>query len=87
VPTKYALSGRKAFMAYQTLHQSHLSHHDEAEADHWAAQFAFDVSPYVARVSNQGSTRWYDFITNLLAILGGTFTVVKLVERTTGALF
>lgn len=87
VPTNYALHGRKNFMAYQTLHQSHLSHHDADEVDHWAAQFGFDVSPYVAVVTNRGSTRWYDFVTNLLAILGGTFTTVQLVERTAGALF
>ena len=71
------------------LPRSHLSHHDEADADvdHWAVRFGFDISPMVARVTNKNATRWYDFITNLLAILGGAFTVVQLLERTTSVVF
>jgi len=41
----------------------------------------------VAEVTNRSSRRWYDYITSLLAILGGFFTVVQLVDRGLGALF
>lgn len=88
VPTKYALAGvRKHFMAYQLLHQDHLSHHDDDEVDHWSVRFGFDISPMVAKVTNQGSTRWYDYVTNLLSIIGGAFTVVQLAERCASTLF
>ncbi|KAH8076177.1 hypothetical protein JL721_168 [Aureococcus anophagefferens] len=88
VPTKYALAGvRKHFMAYQLLHQDHLSHHDDDKVDHWSVRFGFDISPMVAKVTNQGSTRWYDYVTNLLSIIGGAFTVVQLAERCASTLF
>lgn len=80
VPTKYKLQGRKPFTAHQLLHQSHLSHHDAA-SDTSAARFGFDISPMVAKVSNRSTKRWYDFVTSMLAVMGGAFTVVSLLER------
>mmetsp|Transcript_16549 Transcript_16549/g.49415 ORF Transcript_16549/g.49415 Transcript_16549/m.49415 type:complete len:304 (-) Transcript_16549:31-942(-) len=95
VPTKYHLSGRKAATAFQVLHQSHLSHVDthlshvdtDGLSGTAATRFSFDISPMVAEVTNRSSRRWYDYITSLLAILGGFFTVVQLVDRGLGALF
>ena len=46
----------------------------------------FDISPMTALVSNRSAKRWYDYITSLLSILGGAFTVVSLLERFAGAL-
>merc|ERR1711874_877211 len=41
------------------------------------ARFAYDFSPLSVKV-NDSSKKWYDFITSLFAILGGTYTVVEL---------
>eukprot|EP00747_Dinoflagellata_sp_TGD_P188616 gnl/TRDRNA2_/TRDRNA2_47889_c0_seq1.p1 gnl/TRDRNA2_/TRDRNA2_47889_c0~~gnl/TRDRNA2_/TRDRNA2_47889_c0_seq1.p1 ORF type:complete len:469 (-),score=95.99 gnl/TRDRNA2_/TRDRNA2_47889_c0_seq1:151-1557(-) len=46
------------------------------------AKFSYDLSP-VEVVVRRGERRWYDFITSLLAIVGGAFTVMSM---TTGVL-
>jgi hypothetical protein len=43
------------------------------------AKFSYDLSP-MAVVLEQKGRRWYDFITSLCAIIGGTFTVVGLFD-------
>ena len=84
VPTKYQLAKRKGFTAFQLLHQSHLSHTDGAQEA--MTRFGFDISPMTALVSNRSAKRWYDFVTSLLSIIGGAFTVVSLLERGAAAL-
>ena len=84
VPTKYQLAKRKGFTAFQLLHQSHLSHMDGAQEA--MTRFGFDISPMTALVSNRSAKRWYDFLTSLLSIIGGAFTVVSLLERGAAAL-
>ena len=42
-------------------------------------QFIFDLSP-IAVNYNSVSRHWYDYITSIMAIVGGTFTVVGLIE-------
>lgn len=85
VPTKYELSNRRGFTAFQLLHQNHLSHM-EAGGSTVVTRFGFDISPMVALVSNRSAKRWYDYTTSLLSIVGGAFTVVSLLERFAGAL-
>ena len=85
VPTKNQLSNRRGFTAFQLLHQNHLSH-QETEGETVVTRFGFDISPMTALVSNRSAKRWYDYITSLLSILGGAFTVVSLLERFAGAL-
>ena len=70
VPTKYQLSNRRGFTAFQLLHQNHLSH-QETEGETVVTRFGFDISPMTALVSNRSAKRWYDYITSLLSILGG----------------
>ena len=82
VPTKYQLAKRKGFTAFQLLHQSHLSHMDQDAV----TRFGFDILPMTALVSNRSAKRWYDFVTSLLSIIGGAFTVVSLLERGAAAL-
>merc|ERR1719313_1613949 len=41
------------------------------------AKFSYDLSPVEVLVS-KGERRWYDFITSLLAIIGGAFTVMSM---------
>ena len=85
VPTKYQLAKWKGFTAFQLLHQSHLSHMDGAQEEA-VTRFGFDISPMTALVSNRSAKRWYDFVTSLLSIIGGAFTVVSLLERGAAAL-
>ena len=39
----------------------------------------YDLSPMAVVVSSKGR-RWYDFVTSVCAIVGGTFTVLGLVD-------
>ncbi|KAJ1462404.1 endoplasmic reticulum vesicle transporter-domain-containing protein [Pelagophyceae sp. CCMP2097] len=75
VPTRYQLGAfrNKPLIAFQTLHHHHVSEYAAGEAP--AAQFIFDVSPMTVVVDHDMSKRWYDFITNGLAVTGGTFAV------------
>ena len=43
------------------------------------ARFAYDLSPMSVHIKNKGK-RWYEFITSICAIIGGTFTVLGLVS-------
>ena len=43
------------------------------------AKFIIDLSPIAVRYRRE-SRHWYDYITSLMAIVGGTFTVVGFVE-------
>jgi len=43
------------------------------------AKFSYDLSP-TAVVIEKAGRRWYDFLTNLVAILGGAFTVLGLID-------
>jgi protein disulfide-isomerase-like protein len=44
------------------------------------AKFMYDISPMAVLVEKK-SRHFYDYITSLLAILGGTFTVVSLIDN------
>ena len=59
------------------LTQSQIMHYDEMDVPE--AKFSYDLSPMAVIVQNKGR-RWYDFITSLCAIIGGTFTVVGIVD-------
>lgn len=43
------------------------------------ARFSYDLSPTAVVISRAGR-RWYEFITSLCAIVGGTFTVFSLMD-------
>jgi len=43
------------------------------------AKFSYDLSPMAVVVTSKGR-RWYDFVTSVCAIIGGTFTVVGLID-------
>jgi hypothetical protein len=45
------------------------------------AKFSYEVSPMAVIVKKTGR-RWYEFVTSLCGILGGTFTVVGLLDST-----
>jgi len=69
--------GRKDLKAYQILENSQLSYyrHDQVPE----AKFILDLSPI--SVSYRTTSRhWYDYLTSVMAIIGGTFTVVGMIE-------
>jgi hypothetical protein len=70
-------SRKNVVLGYQMLSQSQVMGY--AEADVPEAKFSYDLSPMAVVVTNKGR-RWYDFITSLCAIIGGTFTVVGLID-------
>lgn len=71
--------GRKEVKAYQIVQSSQLSFYRNDQIPE--AKFSFDLSPIA--VSYRSSSRhWYDYMTSLMAIIGGTFTVVGLFEST-----
>lgn len=49
------------------------------------ARFSYDLSPTAVIVTRSGR-RWYEFITSLCAVVGGTFTVFALMDGVFGSL-
>lgn len=81
VSTHFQVSGimTKAHpvVGYQMLAQSQVMHYDEMDVPE--AKFSYDLSPMAVIVTSRGG-RWYDFVTSACAIIGGTFTVVGLID-------
>jgi thiol-disulfide isomerase/thioredoxin len=67
----------KDVVGYQMLAQSQVMHYGLDDVPE--ARFAYDLSPMAVVVSSK-SRRWYDFVTSVCAIIGGTFTVVGLLD-------
>lgn len=44
------------------------------------AKFNYDISPMSVVISSK-RRRWYEFLTSLMAIMGGTFTVLGLLDN------
>merc|ERR1712151_1246753 len=70
----------KEIKAYQFLYQSHLSHYDDDKIPE--ARFSYDLSP-IALTYRKEKRAFYSYITSIVAIVGGTFTVLGLIERFT----
>jgi len=71
------LSRKNRIMGYQMITQNQIMHYDEMAVPE--AKFSYDLSPMAVVVTSKGR-RWYDFLTSLCAIIGGTFTVVGLLD-------
>jgi len=69
---------RRGQTAYQFHHQKRLSRLPEEEIPQ--AQFHFDIEPFSIFLQREDK-RWYEFLTSLMAILGGSFVVMRLVSR------
>jgi len=63
--------------AYQILQSSQLSLYQADIVPE--AKFTYDLSP-IAVSYNKKYRAWYDYFTSLMAIIGGTFTVVGMME-------
>ena len=62
---------------YQFLEQSQIVSYDELNVPE--ARFSYDLSPMSVVVEKTGR-KWYDYLTSLSAIIGGTFTTLGLID-------
>lgn len=69
--------GKKEQVAYQIIQSSQLAYYEQEIVPE--AKFIFDLSPVAVSYRNK-SRRWYDYITSVMAIVGGTFTVIGMME-------
>jgi len=63
--------------AYQVLQSSQLSAFERNVVPE--AKFTYDLSP-IAVSYERKYRKWYDYLTSVMAIIGGTFTVVGMLE-------
>jgi hypothetical protein len=63
--------------SYQVLESSQLAQYTSDLVPE--AKFIIDLSP-IAVTYRMHSRRWYDYLTSLMAIVGGTFTVIGMIE-------
>lgn len=63
--------------AFQMVASSQVMQYDEDEIPE--ARFTYDISPMSVVISTKGK-RWYEFVTSMCALIGGTFTVVGLLS-------
>lgn len=64
---------------YQFLEQSQIVFYEEVNVPE--ARFSYDLSPMSVLVEKEGR-KWYDYLTSLCAIIGGTFTTLGLIDAT-----
>lgn len=72
-------SKNKQLTTYQFLEQSQIVFYDEQNVPE--ARFSYDLSPMSVVVEKRGR-HWYDYLTSLCAIIGGTFTTLGLIDAT-----
>lgn len=70
-------SKSRKLMTYQFLEQSQIVFYDELNVPE--ARFSYDLSPMSVVVEREGR-KWYDYLTSLCAIIGGTFTTLGLID-------
>jgi len=69
--------------AYQILSSSQLSYYRNDIVPE--AKFSFDLSPIAVHHRPAKQKHWYDYLTSLMAIIGGTFTVIGMLENSINA--
>ncbi len=77
-------SSSNRMMTYQFLEQSQIVFYDETTVPE--ARFSYDLSPMSVVVEKEGR-KWYDYLTSLCAIIGGTFTTLGLIDATLYKIF
>eukprot|EP00598_Pedospumella_elongata_P004988 CAMPEP_0184967762 /NCGR_PEP_ID=MMETSP1098-20130426/1017_1 /TAXON_ID=89044 /ORGANISM="Spumella elongata, Strain CCAP 955/1" /LENGTH=392 /DNA_ID=CAMNT_0027489261 /DNA_START=249 /DNA_END=1427 /DNA_ORIENTATION=+ len=76
--------GNKAFQAYQMVASSQIMNYQDTETPE--ARFSYDLSPMSVTIIRKGK-RFYEFITSMCALIGGTFTVVGLLSGFLNSIF
>eukprot|EP00586_Coscinodiscus_wailesii_P004280 CAMPEP_0172478874 /NCGR_PEP_ID=MMETSP1066-20121228/3110_1 /TAXON_ID=671091 /ORGANISM="Coscinodiscus wailesii, Strain CCMP2513" /LENGTH=475 /DNA_ID=CAMNT_0013238801 /DNA_START=56 /DNA_END=1483 /DNA_ORIENTATION=- len=69
---------------YQMLEQSQIVYYDEMNVPE--ARFSYDISPMSVVVTKEGR-KWYDYVTSVCAIIGGTFTTLGLIDASLYKMF
>jgi len=77
VTTLFDFSGRSRINSYQLTTQNRIAGYDKADVPE--AKFSYDLSPVSVIVSQKGKP-FYSFLTSLFAIIGGTYTVISLLD-------
>jgi len=77
VTTLYEFPREPEIKAYQLATQNRIADYPEDEVPE--AKFSYDLSPISVIVSQRGKP-FYSFLTSLFAIIGGTFTVISLIN-------
>lgn len=72
-------SDSSMMLTYQFLEQSQVVYYETVNVPE--ARFSYDLSPMSVVVEKQGR-KWYDYLTSLCAIIGGTFTTLGLIDAT-----
>lgn len=84
VSTHIRMGRRHIPVMYQFLEQSQIVFYDNINVPE--ARFSFDLSPMSVIVEKKGR-KWYDYLTSLSAIIGGTFTTLGLLDATLYKMF
>lgn len=71
------LGGKSMVLQYQLVAQTQTMTYSEDDVPE--AKFNYDISPMAVVISSK-SKKWYEFITSLFAIIGGTFTVLSIID-------
>ena len=74
---KLGASAYNSMETYQMLEQSQIVYYETANVPE--ARFSYDLSPMSVVVEKEGR-KWYDYVTSICAILGGTFTTLGLID-------
>mmetsp|Transcript_36329 Transcript_36329/g.75588 ORF Transcript_36329/g.75588 Transcript_36329/m.75588 type:complete len:489 (-) Transcript_36329:140-1606(-) len=74
-----AATDTNTLLTYQFLEQSQIVYYSEVNVPE--ARFSYDLSPMSVVVEKEGR-KWYDYLTSLCAIIGGTFTTLGLIDAT-----
>jgi thiol-disulfide isomerase/thioredoxin len=70
-------SSANQMLTYQFLEQSQIVYYEVNNVPE--ARFSYDLSPMSVVVEKKGR-KWYDYLTSLCAIIGGTFTTLGLID-------
>lgn len=70
---------------YQMLHQSQVALYKPDIVPH--AKFQYDFSPIALTYHRVNNRQWYEYLTSLLAIVGGIFTVFGMIDGVLNAIF
>jgi len=76
--------GSSSFLVYQFLEQSQIVKYSADDVPE--ARFSYDISPMSVSVKADGM-KWYDYLTSLFAIIGGTFTTLGLIDASLYTVF
>jgi len=77
-------SSSSSSVVYQILEESQVVAYEVQEIPE--IKFLWDMSPMSVSLEKEGR-RWYEYVTNLLAIIGGTYTTLGLINATLLKLF